>query len=208
MLIARRSVIVEHIRELVKLKPTPEAGRRKIAFLYIQYLKILPIQHLVGSVVRQLVEDESELPEVILQSYKTHAQNGETSATETLLSAILCDLASQWPVHIVLDALDESRSGANVVEHDSICKRLLKYLVPDAAEKHSISILITSRLLEEFNDLSKNFHRVNIMANDRDIAIFVDHEFKNSSRLGKYARKDPSIRERVKETITRKCDGM
>lgn len=207
LLKASSSIIIEHMRQLASsLRPGPNVG--KVAYLYLQYGKRPPIHELVGSIVRQLVEDDAQLPEVVLQQYNTHARNGETKATETLLSSLLCELASQRPVYIVLDALDEYRCGSTEEEDESICKRLLKYIVPDGAEKGSISILITSRLLDEFTDLSKNFHRVNIGANERDIAIFVDHEFDDKSRLQEFAEMDSGIRDLVKETITRDCGGM
>ncbi|RYN98862.1 hypothetical protein AA0119_g6721 [Alternaria tenuissima] len=197
------SVIVDHLQALVNtFEP-----RRKVSSLYLQYKTDHPINHLVGSVVRQLVEDETHLPEVVLETYKRRTRNGETNATVTVLSSLLCDIASQFPVYIVLDALDEYYGVANC-ENDSISKRLLNHLVPDAAEEGSISIVITSRLLDDFKGLSEPFHQVKIVAHDRDLAIFVDHEFSNNSRFQRYSRRDPRFRNLVEKTVTRTCGGM
>ncbi|CAN9396340.1 unnamed protein product [Alternaria alternata] len=116
-------------------------------------------------------------------------------------------MPSQFPVYIALDALDEYHGSANC-EDGSVFKRLLNHLVPDAAEEGSISIVITSRLLDDFNGLSKGVHQVKIVAHHRDVAIFVDHEFNNNSRLQRYSRRDPRLQNLVEKTVIRTCGGM
>ncbi|KAF2476515.1 uncharacterized protein BDR25DRAFT_252579, partial [Lindgomyces ingoldianus] len=194
------SIIIDHMLELEKsLKPSRSNG--KVTYMYLEYEDAQSLEHLLGSIVRQIVQDEDPLPEPVVTAYSTHHKR-DNEAPSQCLSKLLFELSTQQPVYIIVDALDEC-SGP-------IRKRLLKLLKPKTNDDtyRPINILITSRLLDEFSDLSEDFHRVNITANPRDINMFVEHEFRNNGRLKRFAEQDRELLSDVKFTIRQRCNGM
>ncbi|KAF1994244.1 ankyrin, partial [Amniculicola lignicola CBS 123094] len=116
---------------------------------------------------------------------------------------MLIELASQQPIYIIIDALDECPPKDR--------KRLIRLLKPKVGEGVDwcpISILITSRLLDEFQELSTDFHRINITANARDIRMFVDYHFKTQTHLRRFAMQDRDFADDVKAQVIQRCNGI
>lgn len=98
---------------------------------------------------------------------------------------------------VVVDALDEASPEYRA--------HLMKLLQP---QSDNLSVLVTSRLLDEFTDMSESFERINIEANSRDLDLFIDYEFSTRSRLKSFLRQDPHLQHEVKSAVKKACDGM
>lgn len=127
-------------------------------------------------------------------------KRGNEAPTFGDLSNLLGELSKQQPVCIIVDALDECPSA--------IRGRLVKVLQLTSSEDHKLSLLITSRLLDEFHSLLEDFERVNIEANARDIDLFIDHQFKINAHLKIFGKQDPKLQDDVKVNVRSKCNGM
>lgn len=168
----------------------------RVAYLYLSYKESQPLEHLLGSVVKQLVGEEIPLPQALLDLWNTR-NRGDDNATCDDLSRLIESLVQEHPSYIVVDALDECPHRDRL--------RLMHELQPAS---DNLSILVTSRYLDEFEDATREFKLLNIRADPSDLDLFIDHEFNSTSRLQKYSQIDPSLQDQVKAAVKNACDGM
>ncbi|KAI8628105.1 hypothetical protein F5Y19DRAFT_153729 [Xylariaceae sp. FL1651] len=189
------SIIIAHLFELQESLKYNE-GNPRIAYLYLSYKATHTIEQLLGSVIKQFVQDEEPLPQPLVKLW-TRRNQGDDPATVKDLSELLRTLFEDRSGYIVVDALDECPPNYRL--------RLMKVI---ETQSENLSILVTSRLLDEFDEISKNFERLNIRANPSDLSLFIDHEFDTKSRLRKFSQQDRNLRDEVKEAVRNACDGM
>ena len=67
------SVIIEHLSSYLQQCPGDQG---KIAYLYLSYKEDHPIEHLLGSIIRQLVQDEVDLSEHVVSAYQRQQKRG------------------------------------------------------------------------------------------------------------------------------------
>lgn len=106
-------------------------------------------------------------------------------------------MAGDGPTYIIIDALDECAPGTR--------ERLIKSL---QTSDDKISVLVTSRYLQEFDDISRDFSRCQIRARSVDLELFIRYTVQNSDRLLKHFARDPTLREEVNHVFRDSCDGM
>ncbi len=187
--------MIAHLLELQEqLKRSRDNAR--IAYLYLSYKEEYTLQELLGSVIKQLVAVDDVVPECVAKVWRKRSQGGD-AATIQDFSAMLRDLVQERRVFIVVDALDECRPEYRL--------RLMSLLQPKSS---SVSLLVTSRLLDEFDEVSSDFEQIKITANSTDLDLFIDHEFRSHPRLKKFLKMDPTLQEEVKNSIKSACDGM
>ncbi|KAJ8127874.1 hypothetical protein O1611_g5761 [Lasiodiplodia mahajangana] len=186
------SIIIEHLRELQSnLKRTTESPM--IAFLYLSYKNIHTIEQLLGSVIRQLVQNEEPLPQPVTKLWARRNQ-GDDAATVKDLTELLKAVVQGRQGYIVIDALDECSPDYRL--------RLIKAL---EVESENLSLLVTSRLLDE---ISKGFENIPIRANSSDLDLFIDHEIETRSRLKRFSEQDRTLRSEIKDAVRKACDGI
>jgi hypothetical protein len=194
-----RSIIISHLLDLREKFAGKDSGTQ-IACLYLSYKEQQnqTLEHLIGSIIRQLAEDHDQLPSSLISAWQKAKKHGSRDPTQAELSILFTDLTSERPTYIVLDGLDECQMDVRTV--------LMRMLVQK--EKADIGLLLTSRILPDFDELSKGFRRVNIIANAQDLNLFIDYEFNNNWRLTEYAKQDRRLREDIKFGVGQKCNGM
>ncbi len=191
----QRSIIIEHLRELqTNLKQTAESPM--IAFLYLSYKNIHTIEQLLGSVIRQLVQNEEPLPQPVTKLW-TRRNQGDDPATVKDLTELLKALVQDRHGYVVIDALDECSPDYRL--------RLIKVL---EAESENLSLLVTSRLLDDFDEISKGFENIPVRADSCDLDLFIDHEIETRPRLKRFSEQDSTLRGEIKEAVRKACDGM
>ncbi|OTA60848.1 hypothetical protein K449DRAFT_446114 [Hypoxylon sp. EC38] len=189
------SIIISHLLQLQdSLKPSSDS--RKIAYLYISYKVCQPIEHLLGSIIQQVVADEEPLPPPLIELWASR-DRGDKPATIKGLSDLLRKLSEDRKMHIVIDALDECLPDVR--------SRLLEEIQRGGDR---LSILITSRLLDEFEGISTGFKSTEIRADPSDVDLFIDHQFRTKHRLKSYLKDDSHLIHKVKTAISNACDGM
>lgn len=188
------SVIIDHLTK-VQAYLRPE-GAHSIAYLYMSHKERCSTVQLVGSIIRQIIAKDRELPDAVRQLWEG-CSRGTQDATEGELQNLLREVVNgSSGIFLIIDALDEC--------HPDDRLRLLEML-PDLAK---LSIIVTSRQLDEFRDVSKGFTKVNVQANDADLDIFIDNEFDKRFRLLELEEQDPKIRRNVKHQVKQKCGGV
>ena len=154
----------------------------------------------MGSVIRQIVQDDEYLPDKLLELHQRATNRGGEPPTIADLSVLLADFSKQSPVYVVIDGLDECpRESRN---------RLVELMQPQSFRDLKLNVLITSRLLDEFETLAHGFERVYVRASDRDIDMYIDSQFSKNVYLQQFSRQDPTLQAEVRNTVRTKCDGM
>lgn len=188
------SVIIDHLTK-VQAYLRPE-GAHRIAFLYMSHKERCSTAQLIGSIIRQIIAKGRELPGAVCQLWECCSQ-GTQDATEGKLKNALREVVNgSSGIFLIIDALDECLPDDRL--------RLLGML-PELAE---LSIIVTSRQLDDFRDVSRGFTKVSVQANDADLDIFIDNQFDNHSRLLRLEEHDANIRRNVKHQIKHKCGGV
>ncbi|KAK5085748.1 hypothetical protein LTR05_005036 [Lithohypha guttulata] len=192
------SIIIDHLLSISQA--LPKESSFKVAFLYLSYKEQHSLVHLLGSIIRQAVQDDEKLPDPVLEAFKRSRNRGDEPPTQKDLSIMLADLVQLKPLYIVIDGLDEC--------HRETRASLVKLLQPHGFQDLKLNLLISSRLLDEFETLARGFERVNIRADSRDIDIFIDRMFSENAYLEDFRQQDPTLLDDVKVAVRSRCDGM
>jgi hypothetical protein len=188
------SVIIDHLqRSYSDLKP---GNSPLVAYLYLSYTKSYSLSELIGSVIRQIVKSDGKLSEDISQLWNACSKGGQRP-TENELKDLLRKVVDATPgVYLVIDALDEGQPDLRL--------RLLEML----PEHDKLSVLVTSRYLDEFQDASRGFTTSNVRANNADLDLFIESTFDKRHRLREWEKEDVDVRTKVKYHVKSKCQGM
>ncbi|KAK3937351.1 hypothetical protein QBC46DRAFT_392848 [Diplogelasinospora grovesii] len=187
------SIIVTHLLDR-HLKSGAESPR--VAYLYLSYMDSHTVDDLLGSVIKQIIPHDRPIPKPVMDLWARRS-SGTESPTSSDLTNLFLDLTQEYVVYIIVDAMDEYPS-----EHRP---RLLKHLVPNS---DSLSILVTSRPLDEFDDISDGFTKENIAGNPTDLDLFMDHKLSTKGRWKEWVKTDPSLLDEVKLAISEVWGGM
>ncbi|KKO98547.1 hypothetical protein THAR02_09342 [Trichoderma harzianum] len=192
------SIVITHLLHYQKqFKKTKT--RARVAYLYLSYRDNHKIEELLGCILKQLVEDDdSFIKEEIVPLWKQSRVRGNESISLRALSDLLCKCVQQSPVYIVVDALDECASDKRIT--------LMRHLQQPGSD--NLSIFVTSRRLDVFDIISKDFEKVVIEAHPDDLDLFIEHEFTTDPRLISLAESDPTLQDEVKTRVKEDCDGM
>lgn len=171
-----------------------------MAYLYLHYKQSHSLSDLLGSIVRQIVQDDTKLPESLIKDFQRHKNRGNEPPSHLDLSIMIAQLVQQKPIYIVVDGLDECPFDTR--------QQLILLLQPHGFQDLKLNLLITSRLLDDFETLARGFERINIRADFRDVDLFIDREFDSDAYLQEFSEQDPTLRDDVKKAIRLKCDGM
>lgn len=198
--IRRSSIIINHLEEPHFKSNNQEPA---VAYLYLTYKDQPSLEHLLGSVAKQLLGSSKELPDSLKRiwdkqpgvSDKNSVRRHHPSLTE--LDEILVDVTRGRQVYIIVDALDEyaPELRAELVEH-------LRKIRED------INLLVTSRLLEGLDSMAHGFKRLEVAAQSQDIHEYIDHVIKKHHRLQHMVGTDPNLRKDIRHNVTKKSSQM
>ncbi|OJD29624.1 ankyrin-1 isoform x1 [Diplodia corticola] len=161
------SIVVNHLQEWVE-RHSPRPSEAFVTCLYLSYKEKPDLEHLLGSIARQI---QSRLPEIhhkIQEKFQEYRQSGKGSDgkfhnpsladIKTLLSLLVTDST----LYVVVDAMDECAFDirAPLLAH-------LKQI------KVNIKILVTSRNMNHLDKLQEGFERKDIEAHDDDMKEYI-----------------------------------
>jgi hypothetical protein len=170
-----------------------------IACIYCSYKDQIEQTYLklIGSLLKQLVQDQPFISPHIRKLYDTHV-NKQTSPTPIeFLEALKSEIGAFSKVFIVVDALDEC------TEDNSRRTDLLDALL---SLPETVNLLVTSRLTIETG--LEGIARLDIRANDKDVQMYVEGRIPREKRLARHIGKDPNLGETLVETIVSSAKGM
>ncbi|KAK3174446.1 hypothetical protein OEA41_001692 [Lepraria neglecta] len=176
------------IDHLERIFPQMEIG---ISYIYCDYKdQSQTAVNLLGSLIGKLLWRQSIIPEELELSYKTHTSK-HTHPSVTEYAAILRNMAMGFSrVFIVVDALDE------VMEKDGTRDALMASLNDLSS---NAQLLVTSRWIPSLEQEFCTASRLEIRANNGDIATYVQSQVDKRPRLRAHVRRDQNLRELIVE---------
>ncbi|KAK4986180.1 hypothetical protein LTR50_005472 [Elasticomyces elasticus] len=130
-------------------------------------------------------------------NYKEVEQNAAS-----LIASLLQQLVKQQPsvpddVFVVVDALDESPEETR----RELIVEILKL-------RQDLRFIATSRHNVDTEHLFRDASLLEIRADDADVKSYVHGQIDRGGRLGRFVQADPSLREKIVESIVSKAQGM
>ncbi|KAL8724038.1 MAG: hypothetical protein Q9166_008162, partial [cf. Caloplaca sp. 2 TL-2023] len=153
-------------------------------------------ENLLASLCAQLQGVKSPLPEVLVNSYRTHKSN-RTRPSWTEISQVFKDVANKLGVvYLVVDALDECSEEAR-----NILLAHFKALPPNAR------LLVTTRYIKDITLQFQNGPMMDIRANPIDLERYIRSRIVKNRRLASHVRDHPTLEQDVLDRVTEKADG-
>ena len=153
--------------------------------------------NLIGSLLRQLVEDDSVAYNNVKPLYEPHRANKTRPTFNEIRKTLQSEAQRYSKVFVVVDALDESS------EVDGTRANLLNTL-----RSLGVSLLVTSR---DLDSITRDFHgtkRLDIKASEQDLRTYIESQIALKPRLATHVKNDPTLREKIGTKIIEKVEGM
>jgi Cdc6-like AAA superfamily ATPase len=170
-----------------------------IAYLYYNFRQQANqnAEHLLSSLIRQLSQEQSSLPECLRTLYAKH--KGRTRPSLDELSKVLQAVANLFSrIFIVVDALDECQLS------DGSRSKLLTTLFALQSETGA-NIFVTSRFIPDITERFKNNLSVEIWAHPGDVERYIKG---NMAFMPLYVAQGPDLRQEIITAIVQAVDGM
>lgn len=155
------------------------------------------MHNLTTSLLKQLVQEQEEVPKGLRELYERHYQQTSTPTPDEISELTRVVLDTYDNVFFVVDALDECS--------DEIRWDLLEFL---RHFQSSIQIMITSRSLDSIGEELANFELIDIKAHRSDIELFVDDQIQKNKNLRKVIQKSPTMRADIKQRVVETAQHM
>lgn len=156
------------------------------------------IDDLLASILKQLTQCLSHLPDVIEKLYSTHTAPRTRPSLEDISEALQAVITMYLRVFVVVDGLDECQT------FEGCRARLLSELFK-LQTKHGINIFATSRMIPEIVDLFKTKVSLEIRASDLDVARYLESRIE---QLPVVSQLDRQLQKEIKMVISEAVDGM
>lgn len=189
------SIIIDHLEQ--KFHADPDVG---IAYIYCNFQSTpdLNIQDLLGSLIKQLVQKQSELSKAVIDMYKTYRKKNTRPTTDELSSCLRSVASDHSNAFIIVDALDEC--GTDYGLREKLLQEIFTLQV-----QCNINFLATSRHIPE---IMAEFDRktwLEIRADRRDVKSYLRSHL---STLPSFLLQNQDLVNEIITTITESVDGM
>ncbi|KAL9118356.1 MAG: hypothetical protein Q9187_005101 [Circinaria calcarea] len=171
-----------------------------IAFLFCNYKRQQEqkFEHLMSSLLAQLVKGRSNLPESIRNLHQRHVDRGTRPSIEEIITLFHSVSRSYSKIFIVVDALDECS------KIDNTRKRLLEELF--TLQSHTkAGFFATSRENPEIATLFQGAILKEIRASDEDVRRYLASRI---AELPKCVLRDQALQDNIQTEIAKAVDGM
>ncbi|KAH6994707.1 hypothetical protein EDB82DRAFT_502327 [Fusarium venenatum] len=172
-------------------------------YLYCDYNRRMEqsASELLSCLLQQVLHQfpNKTLPAEVSLLYSQHQRYG-TRPTHAQTTELLRTLAAKLErVFIVLDALDEFGESE---------EEALKFMETICSLGSHVKILCTSRFSTTFEEYFSHSARLQISAQNDDIAKFLESQISQKYRLSRHVRADPKLKDEIIETIIKESQGM
>jgi Cdc6-like AAA superfamily ATPase len=154
---------------------------------------------LLASLLKQLVQERSVLPDVVDTLHEKHAKLNTRPSFHELSTVLNFVVDSYSRVFFVVDALDECKNIDRIREH------LLREIFKLQNQTKKISLFATSRIIPTIMNEFKGSISLEIRASSEDVLRYLDGHM---SRLPSFVSRNPDLRGRIKTEIVKAADGM
>lgn len=189
------SIVIDHLWSKFQAE-----GDVRIAFLYCNYKRQQEqkFQHLMTSLLAQLVKGRSNLPETIISMHQRHADRGTRPSVEEIIIAFHSVASTYSRIFFVVDALDECSNT------DNTRKRLLEELFK--LQSHMTAALFaTSRYIPEITVLFQGELSMEIRASEEDVQRYLSSHI---TELPSCVLRNQALQDEIQAAITKAVDGM
>ena len=171
-----------------------------IAYLYCNFRRQheQKIEDLLASLLKQLTQGRSSLPDTIKSLYDSHRDKRTRLSFDEISRALQLVATMYSRVFVVIDALDECQ-----VSHDCRTTFLLELFSLQA--KCGANLFATSRFIPEITDNFRGSMSLEIRASEHDVRRYVDGHM---SSLPSFVRRSPDLQEEIKTETVNAVDGM
>lgn len=158
------SIVVDHVSTKF-----PKGFNVGIAYLYCNFRRQgeQTITHFLSSLLKQLVQEQPSIPEVVQMLYNRHKDRSTLPSCSELSDTLLAVVTSYKRVFIIVDALDECTTAGG-------CRANLLSAIFNLRKEAGANIFVTSRISEE---ITKSFHSalcVKIHATANDLKLYLE----------------------------------
>lgn len=188
------SIVIDHLWNKVR---TDDIG---VAYMYCDYLKYreqTPV-HLVGSLLKQLAEQQNPISKSIQNYYDGHKSSNTDPNPEGAFEVLKAECDNWSQIFIIIDAMDECS------EKDSARKSVIKGLRSLQGSK-VVNILVTSRPIPSILCDLEVSERLEIRANSEDIQRYLVGQM---DRFDKRVLAETDLQEKIISGIIDAADGM
>lgn len=169
-----------------------------MAYIYCNYKdhSAQTASNLVGSLLKQLVQDHSAVYENVKALYRRHQCQETQPALQQLLETLRSATGIFSKVFVVVDALDEclDRTRAELL----LALRSLS----------TINLLATSRKLPAIAQTFQEVKHFEIRASDDDVKKYIEGRIPRAGFLSIHVSEDGTLKEEMVKAITKNIDGM
>ncbi|KAJ7589392.1 hypothetical protein C8J56DRAFT_784836, partial [Mycena floridula] len=194
------SVIVEHLHKAILQQP--KIAVICIYFDYRRQEEQTPSQ-LLGSVLKQLVQQHPVLSDNLLTLHKTHLSRDAHPSIPELFAALQTEVLLYSQVYIVVDALDESSESNQARELLFSAHPQGLWSLPD-----HVHLLVTSRDILSISQEFDNTPRICIEADSKDLETYIRGRITTDIKLKKLVKDDRALAAEIIEQVILKAAGM
>ncbi|KAF9771951.1 hypothetical protein IL306_010380 [Fusarium sp. DS 682] len=171
-----------------------------IAYIYCNFRRQheQKIDGLLASVLKQLTQCRSSLPDSVKNLYDRHKTKRMRPSLDEILGLLQSVAAMHSGVFIIVDALDECLAS------DGCRTRFLSELF-NLQTRHGINIFATSRFIPEIMDRFETSLSIEIRASPDDVARYLEGHM---GQRPSFVRQDRQLQEEITTGISEAIDGM
>ncbi|EXK77320.1 hypothetical protein FOQG_17970 [Fusarium oxysporum f. sp. raphani 54005] len=171
-----------------------------IAYIYCNFRRQheQKIGDLLASVLKQLTQCRSSLPDSVKRLYDWHKTKRTRPSVDEILGLLQSVAAMHSRVFIIVDALDECLAS------DGCRTRFLSELF-NLQTRHGTNIFATSRFIPEIMDRFETSLSIEIRASPNDVARYLEGHIE---QLPSFVQHDRQLQEEITTGILEAVDGM
>ncbi|CZS86115.1 unnamed protein product [Fusarium graminearum] len=171
-----------------------------IAYIYCNFRRQheQKIGDLLASVLKQLTQCRSSLPDSVKSLYDWHKTKRTRPSVDEILGRLQSVAAMHSRVFIIIDALDECLAS------DGCRTRFLSELF-NLQTRHGTNIFATSRFIPEIIDCFETSLSIEIRASPDDVARYLEGHIE---QLPSFVQHDRQLQEEITTGISEAVDGM
>ncbi|KAH7201231.1 hypothetical protein DER44DRAFT_439363 [Fusarium oxysporum] len=171
-----------------------------IAYIYCNFRRQheQKIDDLLASVLKQLTQCRSSLPDSVKNLYDRHKTKRTRPSLDEILGLLQSVAAMHSRLFIIVDALDECLAS------DGCRTRFLSELF-NLQTRHGTNIFATSRFIPEIMDRFETSLSIEIRASPDDVARYLEGHIE---QLPSFVQHDRQLQEEITTGISEAVDGM
>ncbi|KAL6897202.1 ankyrin repeat-containing domain protein [Trichoderma evansii] len=171
-----------------------------IAYLYCDFRRHYEqkTQDLVESLLKQLVQKQTTIPECVQALYKECRKELRRPSLDEVSEALRTVSSIYSKVFILIDALDECQDTGG-------CRKNFLSRIFKLQTERNINIFATSRYIQDIVDAFHQSICFDISAKDEDVQAYLDNHM---ARLPPFVLRSPDLQNEIKAKICQRSNGM